>query len=149
MRFKTAYQDGLPRFQFETRGPSLTRQSSKDECDINRIMRKFEKTGILEHRNTFEGSYGDFTDTPQDYHEAIQQVMDAQDMFMSLPAKVRRQFGNDPAEYLDFVADPQNADRMVELGLATRPPAAPDVVEPPKPKKASEEAKKPVSDDPS
>lgn len=117
MKFKTAYDSDIPRYQFETVGPSLTRQSSKDECDINRIMLKFEKTGVLEHRNTFEGSYGDYTNTPQDYHEAVNQVMAADDMFQSLPAKVRKRFGNDPAEFVEFVADPDNRDQMQALGL--------------------------------
>lgn len=136
MKFRTAYDSDLPRIQFATTGDSLTRQASKQECDINRIMAKFEKTGVLEHRNTFEGQYGDFIDTPQDYHEAIQQVMDAQEMFMSLPSKLRRRFGNDPAEYLDFVSDPKNLDQMVEMGLAKR-----DVIEEPAPApKAKEKA---------
>lgn len=115
--FKTAHT-GYPRVQFETVGPSLTHQSMAGETDINNIMRKFEKTGILEHRNTFEGKYGDFTDTPQDYHESMNAVLAANDMFETLPAKIRRRFGNDPGQFLDFVGDPNNSKEMIKMGLA-------------------------------
>lgn len=145
-KFKTSYS-AMPRVQFETVGPSLTRQESKQECDINRIMQRFEKTGVLEHRNRFEGAYGDFIDAPQSYHEAVNSVLEAQDMFMSLPAKVRKRFGNDPAEFVDFVGDPSNREEMAKMGLLKPVPAS-DVVEPtPKPK-APPEAPKTASEAP-
>lgn len=117
MEFQTAYGPHL-KVRFETVGPSLTRQASKAECDINRVMERFEKTGILEHRNTFQGAYGDFTEVPQDYHEAVNQVLAADGMFASLPSKIRRRFGNDPAEFVDFVADPRNAEELARMGLS-------------------------------
>lgn len=104
---------------FKTKGPSLTHQSFKEECDINRIMKKWEKTGIIEHRNNFEGRYADFTVIPNDYHEAMNSVVEAQNMFMTLPASVRKRFANDPGEFLEFVTDPNNQDEVVKLGLAS------------------------------
>lgn len=118
MKFRTAYGE-RHRVQFATEGGSLTHQSMKAECDINNIMRKFEKTGVLEHRNRFEGNYGDFTGIPTDYHEAMNAVIAAGDMFLTLPAKVRRRFQNDPGNFLEFVSDPDNADELVKMGLAT------------------------------
>lgn len=118
--FKTAYGDH-DRQSFSTTGASLTHQSMAAETDINNIMRKFEKTGILEHRNTFEGKYGDFTDIPMDYHESMNAVLAANDMFTTLPAKIRRRFGNDPSQFLDFVGDPSNSEEMIRLGLAKAP----------------------------
>jgi len=135
MKFKAAYT-AMPRVQFETTGPSLARQAMKAECDINNVMRKYEKTGVLEHRNTFEGSYGDYTDAPQDYHEAINQVMAADAMFASLPATIRRRFGNDPAEYVNFLMDPANREEMRRMGLTK--PAEGEVLE-----EATTPAKKP------
>lgn len=105
------------RVQFSTTGVSLTHQSMKRECDINAIMSKWQKTGILEHRNNYQGQYGDFTNTPQDYQESMNQVLAAQEMFESLPSSVRRRFGNDPGAFLDFVADPDNLDEMKKMGL--------------------------------
>lgn len=99
---------------------SMTHQSHKDECDINNIMRKFEKFGVLEHRNNYQGQYGDFTAVPQDYQEAMSSVLAAQEMFLELPSKIRRRFGNDPGAFLDFATDPQNGSEMVAMGLADK-----------------------------
>lgn len=120
------------RVTFATTGESLTKQSHKKECDINEIMKKWEKTGILEHRNNFEGQYGDFINTPGDYAESMNAVLDANDMFDALPSKIRRRFGNDPGTFLDFATDPENNDEMIKLGLAPKP-HEPKVIEDPKP----------------
>jgi len=117
-RFKSAY-DPHPRIQPKLNPKSLTHQSMAPECDINTIMKKYEKTGVLEHRNRFEGAYGDFTDVPSDYHESMNAVIAADEMFSTLPARVRRRFHNDPGAFIDFAANPDNASELVALGLAT------------------------------
>lgn len=96
--------------------PSLTRQSFSDECDINNIMARFEKTGIIEHLNQHQGTYGDFT-LITDYHSALLQVIDAQNSFNSLPSKLRAQFNNDPGLFLTFVQDPDNIPELEKMGL--------------------------------
>lgn len=108
---------------FECVGASQTKQAFKEECDINRIMRKFERTGMIEHARTVPGGYGDFCSAPE-FHEACNVVLAAQEMFSTVPSKVRKRFDNDPAAFLAFVQDPANADEMVELGLARPSPAA-------------------------
>ncbi|AXL14669.1 internal scaffolding protein [Microviridae sp.] len=117
MEFRTAYGKH-DRLQFTPTGVSRTHQSMAPECDINNIMRRFEKTGVLDHLNRYEGSYGDFTAVPSDYHEAINSVMATNEMFLTLPAKIRKRFGNDPGHFLDFVQDPSNQDEMIKLGIA-------------------------------
>ena len=124
---RAAY-DASQRFQTVITGPSMTHQSMMAECDINRIMAKWQKTGVLEHRNTHEGNYGDFTDVPQNYHEAMEQILAAEEMFSSLPSTVRKKFGNDPGNFLEFVSDKENAAEMVELGLAEVRQDTPDQV---------------------
>lgn len=113
------HYDAHPRVQFIPSGVSRTHQSMAEECDINTIMAKYQKTGIIDHRNNFEGQYGDFTDTPQDYHESMNAVIAANDMFETLPSSVRKKFANDAGLFLDFVGDPKNAAEMVQMGLAT------------------------------
>lgn len=105
-----------------------TQQSFKDDADVNLIMKRFEKTGMIDHLNEFQGQYGDFLDVPQSYHDAVNQVLAADAMFMTIPAKVRERFGNDPGRFLAFVDDPANVDEMVSLGLARR--SEPPVEEP-------------------
>jgi len=54
---------------------------------------------------------------PQDYHASVNAVLEAREMFESLPSSVRRRFGNDPAAFLDFVGDEENRDEMEKMGL--------------------------------
>lgn len=103
-----------------TGGPTLTQQHFKEHCDINNILSGYAKTGMLEHAKTYEGRYGDFT-ASTDYHEAMQQIVTAQAMFDTLPAKIRKKFGNDPAEFLEFAQNPSNEAEMASMGLLPEP----------------------------
>lgn len=94
-----------------------TKQCFKDQCDINKIVQRYKKTGRLPDLITGNPSYGDFS-TALDYHAACNMVLKAETQFNALPAKVRSRFGNDPAKMLEFVADPNNAKEMIELGMA-------------------------------
>lgn len=121
----------VSRLPFYCQGESRARQSFKEECDINYIMRRFEKTGVLEHVRQHGGRYGDFLDVPQDYHEACNQVLVAEEMFLTLPAKVRKAFSNDPGELLAAVdaarnGDAEQVERLQRIGLLqTAEPATP------------------------
>lgn len=108
-------------------GESRTKQSFRDETDINAIMKKYEKNAIVEHVNRFDGQYGDFLGAV-DYHEAMNIVASANSMFETLPATVRARFDNDPSAFLSFVEDENNAEEMYEMGLAHRPPVSPDEI---------------------
>lgn len=112
----TKRSNGSKRVRTYFKLPSMAKQSFREECDINVIMKKYEKTGVIAHAREFEGRYGDYTNV-QDYQESLNQVMAAQEMFMTLPATVRREFDNDPAKFLAGVEDPAMKDRLVELGL--------------------------------
>jgi len=112
-----------PRFYTPVGGPSLTQQHMKDECDINRILKKYQKEGILRHVAKFAGRYEDLPDSI-DYQESLNAVMAAQEAFISLPSSVRGRFDNDPGRFLAFVGDPANSNELVSMGLAShRPPA--------------------------
>ena len=93
-----------------------THQSFAASADINNIMKRYERDGVIDHLNHYKGEYGDFT-AVTDFHSAMNVVTNAQQMFMSLPAKIRGQFGNDPGAFLDYATDPENEDGMRELGL--------------------------------
>nr|QJB18757.1 MAG: internal scaffolding protein [Microvirus sp.] len=108
---------------------SMAKQSFRDECDINTIMKRYESTGTIDHINRRQPSYGDFTDVPS-FHEALETVREAEALFAGLPASVRDRFGNDPGKLMEFLADPANKDEAIELGLIDRPapPAEPTEV---------------------
>lgn len=102
---------------------SRTRQSHAKESDINNILKKYQKTGILNHVNLHEAKYDDVTGI--DFQTAMNLVIDAQSMFMDLPSSVRSKFANDPAQFYDFVQNPENDAEMIEMGLKADPNAAP------------------------
>lgn len=98
---------------------SLTKQSFKDECNINKIMDRFQITGAIDHYTNRSPEYGDTT--APDYLEANIIIANANSMFEELPSSIRAKFENDPAKFLAFVQDPKNADEMVSLGLRSSP----------------------------
>lgn len=118
IKFRTRYEafersDGIGDF-----GESLAVQSEKDACDINHIMRRFEKTGVLPDAIKQNPQYGDFSEVPV-YQEALNTVLHAETQFSMLDARIRERFQNDPAKFLEFVHDPANGEEMVKMGLAT------------------------------
>ena len=104
---------------------TMTKQSFREECDINNIMAKFQVTGMATHINEHQPQYG-FA-TSHQFFESMQIVAKANTMFEELPSSIRAKFRNDPAQFLDFVQDPNNAEELREMGLAKR-------TEPQKPK---------------
>lgn len=103
-------------------GDGRTKQSFRDECDINNIMRKYNKTGLLPDMIKANPRYGDFSSVLT-YQESLQVVFEAQKQFENLPANVRARFGNEPAHFLAFANDPQNVSEMVSMGLAIAKPS--------------------------
>lgn len=113
--------------------PSLTKQSFKDECDINNIVKSFRTVQDIINL-TENGRKGVFTDLPDpfQYQDGLNLVIQAQASFDALPSGLRNRFENDPAQFLAFMTNPANQDEMIKLGLATdnRPPPTTPVVPP-------------------
>lgn len=109
------------RVQLVEMGAMRTKQSMKDESDINMIMKKFIKTGVIDHSAKFGAEYGYATGL--DFTTSMNIIAKGSSMFAELPAEVRARFNGDPAYFLDFVQDPANGDEMRKLGL--REPEAP------------------------
>lgn len=112
--FRTAYGPKLRKQQFNDE-PTMTKQAFKKDTDINFIIDRFQKTGVMAHQKQYQGEYGEYHEI--DYHEAMNVVTEADQMFQSLPSSLRKRFGNDPAAFLSFVSDENNAEQMREMGL--------------------------------
>ncbi len=97
---KKVYEDGR------------TKQCHKDECDIQKIMARFDRTGTISHLAKFEGVYADFSDF--DFHKQTTDLARGETIFNELPAEIRREFGQSPQEFFDFVNDPENAGKLRE-----------------------------------
>lgn len=98
-----------------TNMPSMTKQAFAEEADINTIVRRFGLTGELPQDVAVPQS-GDFLEA-KDFHESMNLIRQAEEAFMEMPAEVRKRFGNDPGEFLDFVNDERNRDEARKLGL--------------------------------
>lgn len=105
--------------------PSRTKQSFREECDINKLMARYAKIGVSPFLPPDFSKFGDFTNPPE-YQDALNRVISANQMFEALPARIRERFLNDPAKFLAFVSDPKNTDEARVLGILNpSPPAEP------------------------
>ena len=116
------------RVQLICSDPSRAIQSQKAEADINNIVKAFGVTGRAPIGARLP-QFGDF-DGVNDYRTAIEAVREAEAAFMSIPAKVRAEFQNDPQAFADFCLNPANLAQLREWGLAPTPPAQPDPATP-------------------
>lgn len=116
---------------------SLTRQEMAADCDINNIMKRYERTGVLDHVSRYQGRYEDVSDA-SDYQTALAIVADAQAAFQSLPAQIRERFDNDPGSFLEFAQNPDNRPALMDMGLLPRP--KPDITPPAEPPAESPKA---------
>lgn len=115
-----------PSVGFTPKGESLTEQSHKDQCDINKIIDRFKTTGSLRHVNAMDGVFDEKLElTGLDYKQAVDIAMNAEKAFGKLPSGIRNRFDNDPGKLLDFVNNPENIEEGRELGLIAPAPSAP------------------------
>jgi len=117
-KFKTAYGNN-PRVQTQIKSNSMTHQSFKDECDLNVILQNYKKNGILTHVNHQRGNYENLSQI--DYHAALCQLNEARESFDTLPAEIREDFNNDPGQFIEFVSNPENENKMREYGFFKEP----------------------------
>lgn len=111
MVFRTCYDKNRTRTQTCFKDDEgVTHQEQKDQCDINNILEKYRRTGVVNHVTKYQEQYGDFTSI--DYQEAQNKVAQVNSMFAELPAKDRANFNNDPELFLEFVAQQKNIDDM-------------------------------------
>jgi phage internal scaffolding protein len=113
---------------------SRTKQSFKDECDIRNILKKFQKTGIIEHARRYGGEYG--VAHAVDFKTAMDIVARGKSMWESLPSSLKKRFAS-PEAFVAFAHDDKNIEEARELGLI--PPKEDDV-----PPKAVDKPAKPV-----
>lgn len=115
------------RVAFSCGDQMLTKQEHKDECDIHRIIKQYQRTGIITHVQTKRADYTDLPDS-LDFQQSLNIIMEAENAFNDLPASVRAHFVNDPSRFLAAFNDPAQYDYLREVGLirpATTHPDAP------------------------
>ena len=83
---------------FETTGESLAQQHFLKECDIKEIIKRNDRTGIIEHVNRGVAQYVDVSEVG-DYKGALEVITTSMESFMGLPSDIRKVFNNDPGEF--------------------------------------------------
>ena len=114
------YGEQPPKVGMRFEKPSLTQQHFKEECDVNRIMQRYQETGSWGEQTNVRPQFGDFS-AEFDFRQAQETVIAAAEAFAALPSKVRKRFRNDPAELLEFLADESNREEAIYLGLIEKP----------------------------
>lgn len=104
------------RVQRIVRGDSRTKQSFKDECDINNVVRRYATTGMLSHVSRRQPTYGDFSSVTS-LEQAIDLVAQLDDEFREMPSGIRAAADNNPLRYLEMLTSQAGVDRLAEAGL--------------------------------
>lgn len=81
-------------------GPSITEQSHAKECDVNFIMKRFQKTGQLPVSKTAQPVYIDVTNLT-DFQDMHNKVAAARQKFEALPAAEREKYGNKVEKWIE------------------------------------------------
>lgn len=108
------------------------KQSFKEECDINTLVKRFGLTGHIP-KDVRMPVHADFSNIT-DYQSLLNVKRAADEAFMAMPAEIRDRFANDPARLVRFCSEVDekgnyvNLAEMRRLGLAN-----PEKVAPPPP----------------
>lgn len=114
------------RVQSHPRGQSMTKQADTEKADMNRILSRASSTGLLPQR-VAQPLSGEIPDI-ESFHDAMNLIVNANNQFMALPVAIREEFRHSPEAFLDFARNPENAEKMVTMGLAQK--KAPDAPQP-------------------
>ncbi len=101
-------------------------QSYAESTDIHAIMRRYQN-GEVDVLEKVQGFYGDVTEMPKTYAEALQRIADSEKVFLSLPVDVRAKFGH---SFSEFLAASGDADFLDRLGVKPDVQPEPVPVEP-------------------
>lgn len=97
--------------------PPLVRQEFKADTDINSIMKRMLRTGVVPDAVRQNAAvYGDFSQVP-DYATMHDKVMAARELFNHLPAGLRAEFRNDPGAFISGVSTPKGHEILAKHGL--------------------------------
>lgn len=125
--------EGAPRPQVSSELPSLAQQQFAKEADVNVLIERYKKTGSFYNPLSPSSAprmpqYADLSEIP-DMMGQMALLDGVQRLFQSLPARVREQFGNNPAQFVEWAQNPANFDAGVKLGIfdpseQSKPPVA-------------------------
>lgn len=92
-------------------------QSHAESVDIHVILKRFAM-GDVSVLSRVQGTYGDFTQMPKTFAEALNTLVAAEQYFNSLPVEVRQRFGHN---FNQFIASMDSPTFAQDMGI--EPPA--------------------------
>lgn len=99
------------RVQAEPKGDSLTEQNHARSCDINTIMMRYEKSGVIDHISKYEEQYGDVSEL--DYKRSMDIIAKANSEYEALPAYVRDTLKIE--QYLELMQTDEGVERLAGI----------------------------------
>lgn len=96
-------------------------QSHADSVDIN-VLLKLYQSGDTTVLSRVQGAYGDFTQLPKTFAEALNTLIAAEQYFNGLPVETRAQFNHN---FNQFIASMDSPDFSSRMGIAPEPPLSP------------------------
>lgn len=94
---------------------TIAQQQFAEESDVNNIVKKFLKTGVLPDPKV-QPMYADISEI-KTFADHMNMVKVAEESFNALPSEIRDRFANDPTSLVEFVESPENVNECVRLGL--------------------------------
>lgn len=128
-----------------------TQQHFAKEVNINNILAKYRKTGIITHVQRTQERYGPLQDLAE-FAVNLDKVEKAKQSFEMLPAELRNKFNNSIPGFFDFITKEENRSQCEAWGILNKkeptpvPPAAADPS--PQSKKSGGMKKPPVINEP-
>ncbi len=90
-----------------------TKQSQEDQCDINKLLERYQRDASLGHLEKYGGEYGNYAD--YDFENHVTKIAEMNTIFEQLPAEVKKDFGQSTNKFFEFVTNPQNEGKLAEL----------------------------------
>lgn len=109
--------DGSRVLEFIGGGEKRVKAAFADEVNINRIVDRYRKTGLVTHLSKATPQFVDML-AVEDFTETMQKMTATKSWFNGLPANVRAAFGNDVIALLEARNSEEGMQKLRGLGLA-------------------------------
>ncbi|AXL14791.1 internal scaffolding protein [Microviridae sp.] len=131
--FKTRKKDWNRKVQTTPTGESMTEQHHLDQVSIHRIMERYRKAGVLDHVQQYQGQYMNVVGAT-DFKESMDKIIEARELFETVPSRIRADFNNDVTQFIDFMQNNENIEAIEAYGMDASHLVAPQGSEsPPEP----------------
>lgn len=122
-KFYTAY-NRPPRVVSGAGGESMTQQQFAQECDINYIVKRAQRTGVIPVVSTQEMVFGTLDEDT--FKQRMDKMAEIKSYFEGLPSEIRLHYQNSVNEFIASMATDEGIEEGRKLGIVA--PAVDSVV---------------------